>query len=289
MAWPSSLPCLIVVSFLTSCGPQIEYRKVAEDNGVSFEIKTEKGCRSWGLVTSSSNAKDRFRYLACEYDSIYAVKDIEYLYMAMKDGKVFAYNRYGSPEKLLFDGKPVEKITLAEDLYKKYSNSTYGNIYNQAHTKEGIYFFRSMKYYCNDDFCFGPYENFFYGSSGYAYKKNGKWGAFLKKNIMSASNRTEEVRYIPFLSPIYDAAIEIIGPQSYWLVKEDGVWKTISTTTGEEIQKPQSLIKLFLNRPILKSESYRSDHYTNDLDYGYKRIGGEEYGAIRIRDQYRAY
>ncbi len=293
-AWLSSLPCLIFVLLLTACGPEIEYREVDTDGVLSFEIKTDKGCRSWGMVSSTidNSTGKRYRYLPCEYDSIYKVKGIKYLYMAMKDGKTFAYNRYGS-EEFLFEGKPVEKIILSNDLYRRYSNSTDGNLYNQAHTREGIYFFREMDLYKEHDFCFGPYENFFYGFTGYAYKKNGKWGVLVKKTIDLTPgrifNHKTEVKYIPFLPAVYDAAIEIIGPQSYWLVKENGDWKTILTSTGEEIKKPQSLIQLLLKRPILKSENYCSDHYTNDLDYGYKRIGGEEYGAIRIRDKYRAY
>lgn len=286
----SSLSCLTFFWLLTSCGPKIEYRRVESNDIFSFEIKTEDGRRSWGLVRTIPNhdTGERSRCIPCEYDSIYAVEDIEDLYIAIKDGKKFAYNAYNS-NRSLFDGKPVNKITFREDLYEKYSNSTFGNLYHQAHTSEGIYYFRGMDKYHDHNFCFGPYENFFYGGAGYAYKKNGKWGACLKKTISSTSNRKDEVRYIPFLSPVYDAIIQIMGPQPYWLVKENGVWKTILTSTGEEIKKPQSLIQLFLNRPILKSKNFNSDHYTNDLDYGYKRIGGEEYGAIRIRDQYRAY
>ena len=30
---------------------------------------------------------------------------------------------------MLFDGNPVNKIMNSNDLYKKYSNSTYGNLY----------------------------------------------------------------------------------------------------------------------------------------------------------------
>lgn len=285
-----SLFCLICVWLLTACGPKIEYRKVESSDRMDFEIKTDGEQRLWGLVsTADIGTGERYRYLPCEYDSIYAVTDIEYLYMAVKNGKKFAHNAYGLPGKFLFDGKPVKKITYRDDLYERYSNSTYGNLYHQAQTSDGIYYFRDMDDYHDHDFCFGPYENFFYGSAGYIYKKNGKWGVFIRKTIRSNSNRDEEVKYIPFLSPIYDAVFEIIGPQSYWLVKENGVWKTILTTSGEEIKKPQSLIRLLLNRPILKWKNYDSNHYTNDLDYGYKRIGGEEYGAIKIRDQYRAY
>lgn len=41
------------------------------------------------------------------------------------DGRVI--ERY--TDGMLFDGNPVNKIVNSDDLYEKYSNSTYGNLY----------------------------------------------------------------------------------------------------------------------------------------------------------------
>ena len=52
------------------------------------------------------------------------------------DGRVI--ERY--QDEMLFDGNPVNKIMNSNDLYKKYSNSTYGNLYNVANTDKGKYY-----------------------------------------------------------------------------------------------------------------------------------------------------
>ena len=98
----------------------------------------------------------------------------------------------------------------SDHLYEKYSNSTGGNLYNVANTDKGNYYFRNLDHSSKEDFCFGPYENFFIGYSGYAYKENGKWGVKLKKVLSSGSNSTE-TKYIPFLPAKYDAEPEPTG------------------------------------------------------------------------------
>ena len=45
-----------------------------------------------------------------------------------------------STDEMLFDGNPVNKLMNSNDLYKKYSNSTYGNLYNVANTDKGNYY-----------------------------------------------------------------------------------------------------------------------------------------------------
>ena len=85
------LAALLLFSlFISSCGPKIEYR---EDTirPVTYEIITANGLKRWGMVN----------------------------YM---DGRVI--ERY--TDEMLFDGNPVNKIMNSNDLYKKYSNSTYG-------------------------------------------------------------------------------------------------------------------------------------------------------------------
>ena len=85
------LAALLLFSlFVTSCRPKIEYR---EDTirPVTYEIITANGLKRWGLVN----------------------------YM---DGRVI--ERY--TDGILFDGNLVNKIMNSNDLYKKYSNSTYG-------------------------------------------------------------------------------------------------------------------------------------------------------------------
>ena len=87
------LAALLLFSlFVTSCRPKIEYR---EDTirPVTYEIITANGLKRWGLVN----------------------------YM---DGRVI--ERY--TDEMLFDGNPVNKIMNSDDLYEKYSNSTYGNL-----------------------------------------------------------------------------------------------------------------------------------------------------------------
>ena len=88
------LAALLLFSlFISSCGPKIEYREDTIRPG-TYEIITEKGLKRWGLVN----------------------------YM---DGRVI--ERY--TDGILFDGNLVNKIMNSNDLYKKYSNSTYGNLY----------------------------------------------------------------------------------------------------------------------------------------------------------------
>ena len=53
------------------------------------------------------------------------------------DGRVI--ERY--TDGMLFDGNPVNKIMNSDDLYEKYSNSTYGNLYNVANTDKGNYYY----------------------------------------------------------------------------------------------------------------------------------------------------
>ena len=52
------------------------------------------------------------------------------------DGRVI--ERY--TDEMLFDGNPVNKIMNSDDLYEKYSNSTYGNLYNVVNTDKGNYY-----------------------------------------------------------------------------------------------------------------------------------------------------
>ena len=131
------LAALLLFSlFITSCGPKLEYR---EDTirPVTYEIITEKGLKRWGLV-NYMDGRVIERYLEPVYDSIYHSQDIKYLFFALKNGNVYAYNEY--EDGMLFDENPVNKIMNSDDLYEKYSNSTGGNLYNVANTAKGNYY-----------------------------------------------------------------------------------------------------------------------------------------------------
>ena len=278
------LAALLLFSlFITSCGPKLEYR---EDTirPVTYEIITEKGLKRWGLV-NYMDGRVIERYLEPVYDSIYHSQDIKYLFFALKNGNVYAYNEY--EDGMLFDETPVNKIINSDDLYEKYSNSTGGNLYNVANTDKGNYYFRNLDHSSKEDFCFGPYENFFKGFSGYAYKENGKWGVKMKKVLKGIGSNSSETKYIPFLPAKYEAAIEVACPNDYWLVKENGVWKAFTIVNGQEIKKSERVLKLLLGLPILDWRKFDSNHYPGtDIGYYYRRIGGPEYGTINVRDRY---
>lgn len=117
-----------------------------------------------------------------------------------------------------------------------------GNLYNVANTDKGNYYFRNLDHSSKEDFCFGPYENFFRGFSGYAYKENGKWGVKLKKVLKGIGSNSSETKYIPFLPAKYDAAIEVACPNDYWLVKENGIWKAFKNGYLDKVTEERDVI-----------------------------------------------
>lgn len=82
------LAALLLTSlFVVSCGPKIEYRK-DETGRVTYEIVTNNGIKSWGIVIRDHNGYVLEHYLETKYDSIYCSPDIKHLYFALQNGNV---------------------------------------------------------------------------------------------------------------------------------------------------------------------------------------------------------
>jgi len=73
------------------------------------------------------SAWDEREYIPCQYDSIFSVYDAPYnikdLFVAVKDGKMYAWTYRGKP---LFDGKAITSLTSVKKKDAQLHNSDIG-------------------------------------------------------------------------------------------------------------------------------------------------------------------
>ena len=229
---------LLAIAVVTVSCEKTEYRPTNTDGDFLFVIKTKKGISRWGTCGNYPNKPVR---IPCEYDLLqvgynsgYCLNDI---YIGVKEGKKYALDLNG---ELLLDGKDFDYFINKDRAKNSGQVSDSKKYLHEAVTKNGRYFFYRSEskwpYY-------GPYDFLFMGETGYAYKKDGKWGIQREVKIE---------KYEPLTANIYDAAIEVYGSEinNYWMVKKDGKWSAISAYTGKPIHKSQAIISRYLRLPI---------------------------------------
>ena len=110
-----------ILAFVMSSCSSTEYRPT--DGDCKFVIKKVDGKRHWGMVS----AWDEREYIPCQYDSIFSVYDAPYnikdLFVAVKDGKMYAWTYRGKP---LFDGKAITSLTSVKKKDAQLHNSDIG-------------------------------------------------------------------------------------------------------------------------------------------------------------------
>lgn len=261
---------LLAIAVVTVSCEKTEYRPTNTDGDFLFVIKTKKGISRWGTCGNYSNKPVR---IPCEYDLLqvgynsgYCLNDI---YIGVKEGKKYALDLNG---ELLLDGKDFDYFINKDQAKNSGQVSDSKKYLHEAVTKNGRYFFYRSEskwpYY-------GPYDFLFMGETGYAYKKDGKWGIQREVKIE---------KYEPLTANIYDAAIEVYGSEinNYWMVKKDGKWSAISAYTGKPIHKSQAIISRYLRLPI---QDYIGVYIAGgrlNKDKPYQRVGNDECGLIHV-------
>ena len=261
---------LLAIAVVTVSCEKTEYRPTNTDGDFLFVIKTKKGISRWGTCGNYPNKPVR---IPCEYDLLqvgynsgYCLNDI---YIGVKEGKKYALDLNG---ELLLDGKDFDYFINKDRAKNSGLVSDSKKYLHEAVTKNGRYFFYRSEskwpYY-------GPYDFLFMGETGYAYKKDGKWGIQREVKIE---------KYEPLTANIYDAAIEVYGSEinNYWMVKKDGKWSAISAYTGKPIHKSQAIISRYLRLPI---QDYIGVYIAGgrlNKDKPYQRVGNDECGLIHV-------
>lgn len=230
-----------LVFAVSSCNTA-EYRPT--DGGCDFVIKKIDGKRQWGLV---DNWDRKIEFIPCQYDSIFsaygAPYNIKELFIAVKDGKMYAWNYRG---KQLLKGTGF--TSLVSSRQKNCHNSSYygGPLFHEALTPEGIIFFflplgeiKWVEY--------GPAEAMFYSDAYILYKKNRKW---------EIVDREDNSQIAP---PIFDSIMNV-GDAYFW-VKKDGKWKAIDCT-GKVLRKSQSIVNKYLKLQTMSDEQFQKEERT---------------------------
>ena len=285
---------LVLLSFMAlaivSCDstPKVEYR-TAQDN-ISYCIKTINGKRQWGLVANVANPEYMSEVVTCRYDSIYSIHNIlKYAFVGIKDGQSFAFDDTGSP---LLDNQSFTSFgVVAND---DTLNSAYAerNKLIKFACSDGNRFVTFDQYYAEPNGMqvsitghpeyrtFGPFENFFAGSKGYAFSQNGKWGFYALKvgDKMIPGKGTYEVSYIKVRDAQYDAIIEIAtkGSSSFWLVKTGQKWSALDED-GDAKRVSQAQINGYL-----KSKKTNWSEFNDVWLKGRQRVGSETVGCVLI-------
>lgn len=261
---------LLAAAVMAVSCEKTEYLPTNTDGDFLFVIKTKNGISRWGTCY---NGSDKSVLIPCEYDLLqvgYNSGDrFADVFIGIKDSKRYALNYYG---KLLLDGKDFDYFVSKERAKNSGQISSPKKYLHEAVTKNGRHFFSHR---LPDGWnCYGPYDFLFMGETGYAYKKDGKWGI---------QRMVKVYEYTPLTANIYDAAIEVYGDEidDYWMVKKDGKWSAISAYTGKPIRKSQAIISRYLRLPI---QDYigLNNIYSYSKNKPYQRVGNNECGFIHV-------
>lgn len=264
---------LLAVAVAAASCEKTEYRPTNTDGNLLFVIKTKKGISRWGTC---DNLQDKPVRIPCEYDLLEVGYDsgscLEDVFIGYKEDKKYAIDLNG---RLLLDGKDFVDFIDMDHATHSGQISSPKSYLHEAVTENGRYFFfRSRLEHGPRWPYYGPYDFLFMGETGYAYKKDGKWGI---------QREVEIGTFKPLTANIYDAAIEVSGSKidDYWMVKKDGKWSAISAYTGKPIRKSQAVIARYLRLPI---QDYIGRNVIMALskDKPYQRVGNDECGFIHV-------
>lgn len=265
-----------IACFLISCSRNtVEYRS-AEDE-FSYIIKTIDGQRQWGLVANLDIPECMTENIPCVYDSIFSVSHKPYnlkgIFIAMKNNRYYAIKESG--EKLFNGSSFIHFEALSEK--EIYDSPYYRNRpLSRAISENGNWYVYQNQ---EETYFFGPYDNFFAGVKGYAYKKGGKWGIMkidLKNKHLSGLGIYEKI-YVSLSEPQYDAVIEVNDKHgSFWLVRTGNNWTAINDC-GKALKKSAAQIKVLLTKKLTDWEHFNRISVLKD-----QRVGNDIVGCIKL-------
>ena len=164
--------------------------------------------------------------------------------------------------------QPVTKIEALGNLYRG-MNAFCKKAEYKFHTAQGVY-----------SSIVGPFQDFWIGINGYAFKKDGKWG------WMSGRSDENKAQYTELLPAQYDAVIEVIdlakkfGPslKSYVILTRQGNHWQAFDYQGKPISTNQALVEdLLKTKPEPPQDLYP---YGNYVRIKCRRCGDRTTGLI---------
>ncbi len=131
-------------------------------------------------------------------------------------------------------------------------------------------------------YSFGPYDKFFPGSTGFAYKQNGKWGATAFQTVEKQRLYTSIPKQEIFPAE-YDEVIEVVR------TKENSVWFARKGTnwSAAQIDKEGTVQKISVNKQLLnkvlrmpKREKAKGKKAGFSYDLAEQRVGTVEASIV---------
>lgn len=127
-------------------------------------------------------------------------------------------------------------------------------------------------------FPFGPYDKFFPGSTGFAYKQNGKWGATAFQTIEKQRLYTSISKQEIFPAE-YDEVIEVVrsAGEHIWFARKGTNWSAAQIDQEGTVQKAaidKKLLAKVLKTPLRKEAKGLKE------GMGYKVLSNQRVGTV---------